>query len=271
MPNIKTYSHIIFTFWTTVRKIIPVLLIQIHILSSAQGAFQNKNSYFLEGLLQYGSILPHCVATRHLRKGPVYGYEIKLGIQTTGKHLWEKIYNLPEVGLGFYGANLGYSSVLGNPNAFYSFIRITINRRQKFIPFYQIATGLTYNLKPYDPVENPENLAIGSELNQYFNLSIGGRLKINQKLCIINEIGFTHFSNGAVKKPNTGLNLFGYKLGLNFNTIHQEFTRKEYEISEFNPMYEFYIFYGAGIRQQDPGVDTYFTYHVNIVIRDNMA
>jgi len=242
------------------KKIIPIIfLIQIHIFSSAQGSLPDKRNYFLEGLFQYGSILPHRIGIKHLRTGPLFGYEFKFGIQTTSNNLWKKIYNQPEVGFGFYGANLGNSPVLGNPNAIYSFIRIPFKRGQKFIPFYQIATGLTYNLKPYDPVDNPENLAIGSELNQYFNLSIGGRLKINTKLCLINEIGFTHFSNAAVKKPNRGINSFSYKLGLNFNTVHQEFIGRKYEIPDFEPLYEFYIFYGAGLRQHDPGDEFYFT------------
>ena len=234
------------------KKIIPIIFfIQIHIFSSAQGYLPDKRSYFLEGLFHYGSILPHRIAIKHLRTGPLFGYEFKFGIQTTGNNLWKKIYNQPEVGFGFYGANLGNSLVLGNPNAIYSFIRIPIKRGRKFIPFYQIATGLTYNLK--------KNLAIGSELNQYFNLSIGGRLKINPKLCLINEIGFTHFSNGAVKKPNIGINSFSYKLGLNFNTVHQEFVGREYEIPYFEPLYEFYFFYGAGLRQHYPGDEFYFT------------
>lgn len=242
------------------KKIIPIIfLIQIHILSFAQESFPNKRSYFFEGLFQYGSILPHRIAIKHLHTGPLFGYEFKFGIQTTSNNLWKKIYNQPEVGFGFYGANLGNSPVLGNPNAIYSFIRVPIKRGQKFIPFYQIATGLTYNLKPYDPVVNPENLAIGSELNQYFNLSIGGRLKINPKLCLINEIGFTHFSNAAVKKPNRGINSFSYKLGLNFNTVHQEFIGRKFEMPHFDPLYEFYIFYGAGLRQHDPGDEFYFT------------
>ena len=242
------------------KKIISIIfLIQIYILSFAQEFIPNKRSYFFESLFQYGSILPHKIALKHLHTGQLFGYELKFGIQTIGNNLWKKSYNHPEVGFGFYGANLGNPSVLGNPNAFYSFIRIPIKRGQKFIPFYQIATGLTYNLKPYDPVVNPENLAIGSELNQYLNLSIGGRLKINRKLCLINEIGFTHFSNAAVKKPNKGINSFSYKLGMNFNTVHQEFVGRKYEIPDLKPIYEFYIFYGAGFRQHNPGEEYYFT------------
>lgn len=236
-----------------------IFLIHLHIFSFAQESIPNARSYFVEGLFQYGSIVPHRIAIKHLRTGPLFGYEFKFGIQTTGNSLWEKSYNHPEVGFGFYGANLGNPSVLGNPNAFYSFIRIPIKRGRKFNPFYQIATGLTYNFKPYDPVVNPENLAIGSELNQYFNLSIGGRLKINPKLCLINEIGFTHFSNAAVKKPNTGINSFSYKLGLNFNTGQQEFIGRKFEIPDFKPLHEFYIFYGAGLRQHNPGGEFYFT------------
>lgn len=242
------------------KKIISIIfLIQIHILSFAQEIIPNKRSYFFESLFQYGSILPHKIALKHLHTGQLFGYELKFGIQTIGNNLWKKNYNHPEVGFGFYGANLGNPSVLGNPNAFYSFIRIPIKRGRKFIPFYQIATGLTYNLKPYDPVVNPENLAIGSELNQYLNLSIGGRLKINRKLCLINEIGFTHFSNAAIKKPNKGINSFSYKLGMNFNTVHQEFVGRKYEIPDLKPIYEFYIFYGAGFRQHNPGEEYYFT------------
>ena len=78
----------------------------------------------------------------------------------------------------------------------------------------------------FDSDENYLNTAISSHLNYYFNLSFNTKFKISEKLLIGPSVSLSHFSNGAVKKPNLGLNLFTAGLGFSYSIGKQNIERQ---------------------------------------------
>lgn len=146
--------------------------------------------------------------------------EVRLGWQTDGRSDWMGVYGYPSYGLGWYSGAIGNPKILGNPNALYGFLSfpISINRRHTFIS--DLAFGLTYDLNPYDPVDNPTNDAIGARGAVYFNWGFGGRYNLNREIDLTYGIDFTHFSNGRSFQPNYGLNMMGLFVGTryHFNT-----------------------------------------------------
>lgn len=143
--------------------------------------------------------------------------EARLGWQTTGANDWEGAYGYPSYGFGWYSGFIGNPEVLGQPNALFGFLSfpISINRRNTFMS--DLSLGLTYDLNPYDPDNNPNNDAIGSPVTVYFNLSLGGRYNLNREIDLTYGIDFTHFSNGRTVQPNYGLNMMGAHLGTRYH------------------------------------------------------
>jgi hypothetical protein len=162
-----------------------------------------------------------------LSNGTDWGDEIKeafeykaLDIQLGWKHLentaYNYLYRYPVLGLGF-NATLTHSSEIGRPLAIYGFMEIPFSissqpNRLRFGYFTQL--GLGFNLKPFDEFRNPVNQYIGSKVNSYVHLGLNSNLKISDRIDLQSSIGLKHFSNGATKRPNSGINLFPLNLGI---------------------------------------------------------
>ncbi|WP_296701477.1 acyloxyacyl hydrolase [Algoriphagus sp.] len=141
---------------------------------------------------------------------------------------WRKIQNTffnylnryPSIGVGFSSLT-HHSEQLGRPMGIYGFVELPFTRRgiyNKFYLSYFGQIGLGFHIKPYDPESNPTNLFVGSNLNSYIHLGFKANYMISQRVSLVGTIGLKHFSNGAIKKPNAGINYapigFGIKTKL---------------------------------------------------------
>lgn len=153
-----------------------------------------------------------------------YGYasiELRYGWQSKGKREWERVFNYPAYGVGWYSGYVGDVEIFGNPNALFGFVTFPITNRRRNNFQIEPALGLTYNLKPYNPESNAMNDAIGARFAVYFSLHAGGRYRLKRELDFLYGVDATHFSNGRTVTPNTGLNMLGFSLGFcyHFNTL----------------------------------------------------
>lgn len=143
--------------------------------------------------------------------------EIRYAWQSRDEEIWGK-YAYPTYGIGVYTGFLGDPEVFGNPNAVFGFINFPVShpgRRNQFA--IEPALGLTYNLEPFDPENNPLNDAIGARMSVYFNLNFGWAYRWTPEMDITYGIDFSHFSNGRSYTPNWGLNMMGINLGLRYH------------------------------------------------------
>ncbi len=154
--------------------------------------------------------------SEYLKNG--YGsVELRYGWQPNKPEGWAIPYGSPSYGIGAYVGYIGDIEVFGNPNALFGFINFPLSKPHKRNVFaISPSLGLTYNLKHYDPVDNPDNDAIGASMAVYFNLNLGGEYKFTRETDLLYGIDFTHFSNGRTVTPNFGLNMFGINLGLRY-------------------------------------------------------
>lgn len=72
--------------------------------------------------------------------------------------------------------------------------------------FSEMGVGLGYATSPYDAVEAPFSFALGTHINAGLRLALGLQTAPNHRGQWIGKIGMTHFSNGAMKMPNLGVN-----------------------------------------------------------------
>jgi hypothetical protein len=180
----------------------------------------------------------HLTYPRELTEMFTKGYdavEARVGWQSTGRQLWQRMHKYPVYGLGVFLSSLGDSdidSIVGAPSALYFFYGEPWARFGKFTLMTDLAIGLSYDFVPYDLEDNPVNDVIGSRVNLYFNLNAQVLYRIDENLDMSFGYNLLHFSNGRTNTPQRGINLGGLNLGLkyNFNPVvnYTRYVRPDY-------------------------------------------
>jgi hypothetical protein len=206
--------------------------------------------------------------------------EIRIGWSVPRKDNWTNFYNNPTYGVGVYSAAVGNPDILGSPNAVFGYVSFPIGKPDKHVFIIEPAAGITYDLKPHDPENNPLNDAIGSRAGVYFNLNIGAKLWLNREMDFTYGFDLTHFSNGRTFTPNYGLNMAGFNVGFRYhfngaqNKIDRNFVpEKILAVRLVNlPVlsdtlvkgHGLNFFVAAGTTQNNDGIDRFFNSTVTV-------
>ena len=137
--------------------------------------------------------------------------------QTTGEEYWERNYGFPQYGIGVYSANFFENKDFGSPIAIYGVFKAPFKRWEKFCFNYESGFGLTFNWKSFNPVKNDYNPSLGAKESVFIDLGINLNYEFGRHFDLGIGYSFTHFSNGAIKSPNLGLNTFSPKFILAYN------------------------------------------------------
>ena len=189
------------------------LLLAIILLST--GAFAQKHGHAnLQLDFFRGNIYRHTDDIDHLITGHPDGVLLSFNHQTFGDKEWQQAYNYPDYGFSFQYQNF-HNSIMGEcyaVGAHYNFY--FLNRHLVF----RLSQGIGMTTNPYDKETNYKNNAFGSKLMSsnlfmlhYKKENLVGRLGIQAGFM------FTHFSNGRIKSPNSGINTYAINLGVNCN------------------------------------------------------
>lgn len=196
-------------------------------------------------IYQNGYVFPtnNFVRGNNIEKEPINSYQtfgLKLSKQSTGKNAWEQLYKYPNYGIGFSFFDFHEPEAVGRPFSFYGFFEAPFVRGQKLCFNYEIGFGATFNWKSYNPLTNQYNIAIGA--GESFIIDAGLNLLYNLTRQLDLKAGFslTHFSNGALKKPNFGLNTIAPKIGVSYH-FKQTPDFIKTEIPKFDPKNEWLI------------------------------
>jgi len=159
---------------------------------------------------------------------------IKLGTQTTGESLQEQIFNYPAWGIGFKALNFYNRTEIGIPLALYGYVDVPLLRFKKFTVNAEMGFGVSFNWNSFNPITNKYNVALG--LGQAF-MSDGGVIMnyaLAKHIDFVAGFNFSHYSNGALKLPNFGINSYGPKIGLKYNFYERpDFVK--HQIPDFEP------------------------------------
>ena len=193
-----------------------------------------------------GKSFAHHEEMKPLCKNPFYGGEVRFGMQTTGLEYWHQAYRYPYFGVGYYCADFNHKAI-GYPMALFSFIELPFYRGRNFTLSTSWSAGVAFHINEYDSVKNPENLAIGSDLNAYIDFSVFYKQRISERFDVGIGIKMQHFSNGATKYPNWGLNMIGAQVVVSY--MPKSVIRKFNTLPEpkYKKDYEFYVMYAGGI------------------------
>ncbi len=211
----------------------------------------SQNKYSLGVFEQYGYVLPTNVFIRgdntNARISKTKSLSLCFINQTNGLKPWHQLYNYPSYGLGLYVANFNEPNKLGSLYAIYGSLNSTLFSFKHFYFKHSFVFGIAYSPK-YWGLNNLDNIAIGSPINFYIQEGVSLEYLFNKRYKISLGCDLVHFSNGATRKPNKGINNIVSQVGFiyNFyddlNIIYQPkpvFKDKFNIITSLNGGYEF--------------------------------
>jgi len=206
----------------------------------------------IEGMYQNGYVFPtnDFIKGSNAENDTINAFEsfsLKFSKQTTGKNQWEQLFNYPNWGIVASVYNFHNPEEIGVPIAIYGFFNAPFKRWNRLTLNYEIGFGATFNWKSFDPVTNKYNVALGA--GQSFLIDAGLNLQYNLTKKLDFEIGFclTHFSNGALRKPNMGINIIAPKIGVKYNIDDRPIFTKQ-ELLKFNKENEWLISVFGGMK-----------------------
>lgn len=191
--------------------------------------FKINNSFTLGVKLHYGLLIKHTKALQNLDDSYPYGIEADFSWHYCNKKAWDLCNCYPRLGFSCYFWNYGNPSQLGNGVITTGYVEPFFGFNKKFNFSLRAGAGFSFLSRPYDSINNLDNMAYGTKIS--FPLIIAANLnyKINDKFIINYSLNYNHISNGGIKQPNKGLNYPTMSVGLdyyfrNFNFIKREKT-----------------------------------------------
>lgn len=196
----------------TLSKYSAILLLFLLIFNNLNGLSAKSNDTIIVKNLQieikasYGFMLCHHPEMNFF-KAHFPLYELSLQQATFGRKSWQSKANYPFVGITFLYSGLGGFKEIGSVYALYPYMSFNCLKSHKNQLNLKLGIGLGILTKVFDAKDNPKNTFIGSHANAAINLMAEYNRFITNRLSISAFIGFTHFSNGARRAPNNGINI----------------------------------------------------------------
>jgi hypothetical protein len=205
------------------KYLLPVLSILLlftavsHVNGQTDSLYvSGKSSFSLS--LHTGFIISHRPALVHLQKRHIRMAEVQYLKSANGDKTWHRIYNYPLYGLGYKYIDFGNDKELGRGHSLYSQLLLPLSKHHRYSVNMRFGIGIGYVEKPFHYETNYKNLAIGTKLNGTVLTGFQFRMFTKKKIHLFGGIDFFHFSNGAFKLPNLGLNLATINFGATYYT-----------------------------------------------------
>ena len=151
---------------------------------------------------------------------PVWGVDVNVDFAPDWKALQQ--WNNATVGVGLSYWNMGHE-MLGHAIAPYIYMNVPLVRLPHFELGLRPGLGAAFMTKTYRNTISPEqmfvslgdaNSCIGSVTNLYFPEELYLSFPIVKGWKLSLSAGWYHISNGSIRQPNSGYNIFGGELGV---------------------------------------------------------
>lgn len=211
-----------------------------------QHSLSTFGSHRLEVFGQYGYVFPTNDFVRGInneleRINHYQAYSARYVIQTDGDKNWERLYDYPSWGAGLYVADFFEKEQVGTPIAAYMFLAGPFTRWNNWSFNYDLGFGLAFNWKAFNAESNSYNKALGASQSVY--IDVGLNLRYAPKGPLEYALGFSlsHFSNGALKQPNLGLNTIAPKLSVGYRLDNRSIIADRKPLEVFHKKREWLI------------------------------
>lgn len=169
-------------------------------------------------------------------KGPVLGGEVAVEFLPTGKWQFLQNYNNATMGVSLSFFDFGNNKMLGQAIAPAAYIHIPFINHKKVEWGISAGIGIGFNTKRYINTVSAENRyksieganqSIGSVVNLYLPEVMYLRVHLTDSWTLGASFGWYHFSNGSIKLPNSGYNIFMGELGVTYRPKADKYVAPE--------------------------------------------
>lgn len=189
------------------------------------------------------------------------GVDVRFGWRSKENNFYSYINRFPSYGVGFTSA-VKYYTEIGRPMGVYAFGEFPfgkLNFERKLNFSYYAQVGLGFNMNPYDAESNPINQFVSSSLNAHIHFGVKASYQLSKSLDLFTSVGTKHYSNGSIKRPNSGINFIPIAVGLRANLDREKFQPGDRP--EFPPLEKRFFWNIAaytGLKSYDIGEKAYF-------------
>ncbi|MEM1357433.1 MAG: acyloxyacyl hydrolase [Bacteroidota bacterium] len=201
---------------------------------------------------------------------PYQSLDVRVGAQTTGKRLYQELWNYPEWGGGIYAVNFSQDTLFGTPLAAFAYVDIPVRpygAERKWNYGVHLSCGLSGHFRTYDPFTNPRNLYLSTLLNTYLDAAVWVSRRLTPRLDARAGISLVHFSNGSWRQPNLGLNLIGPKVQLQYFPQGRPAVASRREIPTWRGRHGLFIAQAIGTKQLAIDGGRYFSTTTSLAYR----
>lgn len=177
----------------------------------------SQKEMWVEGRFKAGFLIAHRSSIGHIPTEHAFAGEASLMFKGLGQKDWHNRYKKPFYGItGFFGT-AGNRELLGHYFGVYGFVNFPLITKRPFQISFKLGSGAGYATKVYDSEDNKLSIALSTHINAMVVLGLDSRFTFGDHTLSL-TLDMTHFSNGATKVPNLGLNLpylsmgYGHKI-----------------------------------------------------------
>ena len=205
------------------KNLIFILLLSAWAIASLQGQTsvnldkQTAKHTYLTARIHGGIVVPHHASMMYFLNKFSGGFELNYGRSFFSENSWESYFNYPEIGVGFYYGTFGNKDIYGSGLALFPYINYNIYRSPKLSIQNKVSLGLGYATQPFDIKTNNYNTVFSSHLNAYIGLALLLDYRLSDHFSLTLNTSLTHLSNGAVRKPNNGINTLTAGIGTKYH------------------------------------------------------
>lgn len=153
-------------------------------------------------------------------------------------------------GLGISPNIILPKSSFGHPVNIYLFQDIRLLRHGRWSLNAEWNFGISAGWRHFDEETNPENTAIGSNVNAMLGLGLSATYQINKSWALRATANAIHFSNGNTHLPNSGVNTAGIQIGAVYTFDQLPEINSHIHDTSFKPGFEYDLaVYGATRRR----------------------
>ncbi|WP_462317851.1 acyloxyacyl hydrolase [Marinilabilia sp.] len=193
------------------------------------------NQQHVTVLYHHGIVIPHHANMIYFIDDFSRGFEVNYGLWRFDSDGWQQYYNYPEVGVGFFYNSYGNPDIYGQGMAIYPYLHFPIVRTPRFTLKNKVSLGLGYTNNPFEPEENPWNQIFGARLNAYVGFGLYSGFRILDNWSVYGSASVNHMSNGAIRKPNNGINTLTFSVGTRYHFLDDKLPQlKKHDAPKVN-------------------------------------
>ncbi|PWL24087.1 MAG: hypothetical protein DCO96_14965 [Fluviicola sp. XM-24bin1] len=209
-----------------------LLLLLFCILSMHSNAQEES---WIEVRPKLGFLIAHRSIMGHVVDEHAVATEFSYYFKGNGERYWHEPYNNPRYGVSGFVGTVGNRDLFGIYYGAYGFMSMPLIHTKRFTFSGRLGAGLSVAPKVYHHETNNLSIATSTHVNALVSMAVESRYEIGPH-AVNAIIDMTHFSNGAAKVPNLGLNVPFVSLGYGYR-IREAQIEIVPRFSDVNPKY----------------------------------